>query len=136
MTPTARTLQRCRGFGWACDVCEKWSPFAGKRKDLFGFLDVIALTNRGILGIQATSQPNMSARINKIFDTPEFYYWMCAGGLCEVWGWGGDPEYEAYSKTDDLFISRFQVTKTIPATSEPKIEWYWSEEMVENLSYD
>lgn len=112
-TPTQRTLAWCRDKGWLADVAERWVNSAsvnqlissarmgmgwprgkvvsnsGVRRDLFGFIDVIALKPGQILAIQATSSGNSSARLAKISSecSQQAAAWLRAGGAIEVWGW-------------------------------------------------
>jgi hypothetical protein len=76
-------------LGWPAEVVERWVPFNKTRKDLFGFVDIIAITPGGILGIQATSGSNVAARRTKIhtLHVPVLEAWIAAGGKVEVWGW-------------------------------------------------
>lgn len=62
---------------------------SGVRRDLFGFIDIVAIGSMGILGIQATSAGNKMARRTKILTEceKESRAWIMAGGLIEVWGW-------------------------------------------------
>lgn len=62
---------------------------AAKRRDLFGFIDLVALTPEGILGIQSTAYGDIGARKAKICAacTTEAVAWLRAGGLIEIWGW-------------------------------------------------
>ena len=66
MTPTQLTLRKLRADGWLDEVVERWVPGGNIRKDLFGFVDIIALRDGETLAIQATSYTNISARVNKI----------------------------------------------------------------------
>ena len=66
MAPTQLTLRKLRADGWLAEVVERWVPGANIRKDLFGFVDIIALRDGETLAIQATSYSNISARVNKI----------------------------------------------------------------------
>ncbi len=92
MTPSARSLAAGRANGWLIDVVERWIG-GGRikvRKDLFGFLDLVALDGQpGVLGIQVTSGSNVSARVKKIGtecrDAAE--RWLRAGNRIEVHGW-------------------------------------------------
>ena len=61
----------------------------GIRKDLFGFVDVLALTPEGFLAIQSTSRPNIGTRHLKIRTqcVDAARAWLRAGGRIEVWGW-------------------------------------------------
>ena len=62
MTPTAFTLRYLRRSGYLAEVVERWIPGANIRKDLFGIIDLVAITvDEPILGIQATSLTNACA---------------------------------------------------------------------------
>jgi hypothetical protein len=90
MTPTARSLKYCRELGWEADKTECYNCFSHKYSDLFGFIDIIALTEKGrVIAIQATTSSNMSARIKKIANRPAIPRILLIGGAgIEVWGWG------------------------------------------------
>ena len=45
-SPTARTMAALRSEGWTVEVVEKWIPGAQIRRDLFGVIDVLAITAR------------------------------------------------------------------------------------------
>jgi hypothetical protein len=92
-SPTARALDLLRKEGWLAGVVEKWIAQTKQRKDLFGFIDIVAIRPafpahglRGILGVQATSTENLSHRLDKIRETEAAVTWLLAGGLIEVWG--------------------------------------------------
>lgn len=62
----------------------------GVRKDLFGFIDIVAVTDTNeIVAYQATSTPNMSARRAKILSEcgGDAKAWLQAGGRIVVIGW-------------------------------------------------
>lgn len=65
-SPTQLTLKLLRDEGWTVEVVERWILGANIRKDLFGFIDLVALKGDMTLGVQATSYSNMGARIKKI----------------------------------------------------------------------
>lgn len=105
MSPTERTLDLCRKLGWPVDIGERFIPGGkfGRRKDLFGFIDLVALPpGVGSLGIQATSAGEVSRRLRKIEgeQQPEetadqaasrlrnVIEWLHRGNSIEVWGWG------------------------------------------------
>jgi hypothetical protein len=44
MTPTARTLAECRKRGWIAQVVEQTIPRTFIKRDLFGIIDIIAVT--------------------------------------------------------------------------------------------
>lgn len=57
--------------------------------DLFGFIDLIAVRAGRIIGVQATSGPNVSARAKKILNEriEESKNWLGAGAEIHVIGW-------------------------------------------------
>lgn len=90
MTPTQRTIAELKSLGYVVAIVEKWNPFAKIRQDLFGFIDIVAIKENqlGVLGIQATSDSNMSARVHKCEANPILKVWLSGGNQCQVWGWG------------------------------------------------
>lgn len=87
MSPTQRTLKECKRRGWTAQVVERWVPFARRRVDLFGCIDLVALTPNGILGIQACAGSSHAARLAKANAEPRLSAWRDAGGLFAVWSW-------------------------------------------------
>ena len=75
-SPTARTLEYYRGYGVDIDVVERWVPGAQIRKDLFGFIDLVAILGEKTVGVQATSTGNIGARIKKILALPVARRWV------------------------------------------------------------
>ena len=47
-------------------MVERWNPHARVRNDLFGFIDVLAIRDNEVLGVQSTSGSNMASRVTKI----------------------------------------------------------------------
>lgn len=91
MTPTSRTLNLLRKEGKLVEVVEKWNPFSGQRKDLFGFIDILAIDveNKQTWGIQCTSRSNVNARKTKICEEcrEASLKWLQAGNFIEIIGW-------------------------------------------------
>lgn len=89
MSPTARTLKWLREEGYFAQVVERFNSFSKKRVDLFSCIDIVAISSvwNGVLGIQATSTGNVSARIKKSIACPELRVWLQAGNRFEVVGW-------------------------------------------------
>lgn len=87
ISATALTLKECKSRGWIAQTVEQTIPHTFIKRDLFGAIDIIAVTERGILGIQATSAPNHAARANKALEEPRLQAWLKAGGLFGVWSW-------------------------------------------------
>jgi hypothetical protein len=88
VSPTQRSLDLLRKEGWLCQVVERWNPHSRTRLDLFGFIDILAIREGEILGVQATSRSNVSSRVSKIANHENTGRVREAGIGIEVWGWG------------------------------------------------
>ena len=86
-SPTQLTLKLLREEGWTVEVVERWVPGANIRKDLFGFIDLVALKGDMTLGVQATSYSNMNARIKKIESAELLFQVRRASWHLWVIGW-------------------------------------------------
>ena len=86
-SPTQRSLKKLRDEGWTADVVERWVPGANIRRDLFGFIDILAISGNETLAVQATSYSNISARVKKIEEHENIGRVRDAGWTIEVWGW-------------------------------------------------
>lgn len=84
---TARALADLRKAGYTAQVVERWNSFAKVRQDLFGCIDIVALTDRGILGIQVTSAANHAARRTKVLGISAARDWLNSGGRIEIWSY-------------------------------------------------
>jgi hypothetical protein len=77
-----------RDRGVVLDKVEYWNSFAGKRKDLFGCIDLVGLTpNNHILGIQSTSGKCRSAHLKKILAEPRIKRWLECQGKFHLVTW-------------------------------------------------
>ena len=112
-TPTQKSLEYCRKQGWETDKAEYWNAFARVRKDLFNFVDLVAL-NGAITAIQTTSTSNMSARKNKILGLPAAKKWLECGGKIEIHGWSKNK-----SKRWEIKITSIHVTDFKPIDEGP-----------------
>ncbi len=88
VSPTQRTLKYLRDKGYIVAIAESYNFFTKQRKDLFGFIDLVALKDGEIIGVQCTSRSNVSARIKKIKGLDAHKQWLDAGGKIQVIGWG------------------------------------------------
>lgn len=68
-------------------MVEKWNPFAKIRQDLFGWIDIVAVGQGHILGVQTTTAPNMSARLKKAKGNEALRKWLRGGGVLIIHGW-------------------------------------------------
>ncbi len=86
---TSRTLRYIREQGWDAGKVEQFNPYAGrfgKRKDLFGIIDIIAITEKGITGIQSCGQ-SFADHDRKILSEPMGLKWLENGGALILIGW-------------------------------------------------
>jgi hypothetical protein len=86
-SPTQRSLKHLRTAGYTADVVEKWIPGANIRRDLFGFIDILAIRDTEIVGVQATSGSNVSSRVTKITEHDNLAAVRKAGIRVLVHGW-------------------------------------------------
>lgn len=86
-SPTSRTLKKLRKDGYLAAVVEKTIPKTFIKQDLYGFIDIIAIKGYETLAVQATSYPNVSARVNKIVEHENVGAVREANWKIEVWGW-------------------------------------------------
>ena len=83
-----RSLKLLREGGYEAEVVEKWIPFTKRRKDLFGFIDILCLCPfRGFLGVQTTVAGKVNERLNKIRAEPKSKRFLAAGGHVVIHGW-------------------------------------------------
>ena len=91
LSPTQLTLRKLKTDGWTTvAIVEHWNPFGkggGNRKDLFGFIDVLAVKDGDTLGIQCTTFNNRLARVRKIESSEHLPVLREANWSLEVWGW-------------------------------------------------
>jgi len=86
-SPTQKSLEWCRRLGYTAEVVEKTIPRTYIKKDLFGFIDIVAIKEGETLGVQATSMSNMAARVTKIMDSDLYHTVKDAGWKIEVHAW-------------------------------------------------
>lgn len=96
-----RTLETCRQQGRECGIVERWIPkgpdtYYGVRRDLFGFIDVIALqpsdhdlTPGLCIGIQVCAGSGHAAHKRKILtECSELaQFWLDCSCKIELWSW-------------------------------------------------
>lgn len=89
ISPTSRTLEYIRSQGWIADKVEQFNPYAGKfgqRKDLFSVIDVVAMGENTIIGIQSCGQA-FSEHNKKILEQPNSLKWLECGARLILIGW-------------------------------------------------
>lgn len=85
MTPTQRSLKFLREQGYLAWVVEHWDSFSRRRKDLWGWADILAIRKNEVLAVQVTST-GVSARIKKIQESETVGRVREAGIRIEVHG--------------------------------------------------
>ena len=90
---TSRSLEYIRSQGWMCDKVEQFNPYAGKfgkRKDMFGFADIVAMGEGTIIAIQSCGQA-FSEHNKKITEdelvAPNALKWIQCRGRLILIGW-------------------------------------------------
>lgn len=86
-SPTQNSLAVLRAEGWHCEVVERWIPGVNIRKDLFDFIDILAVKDGETLAVQTTSDSNVSARVKKITEHPMLAELRKCGWSIVVHGW-------------------------------------------------
>lgn len=86
-TTTPHSKRLLESEGYLVDTVERWIPGANIRKDLWGFIDILAIREGEVLGVQVTSLANISSRVNKITAHPNLPAVRKAGIRIEVHGW-------------------------------------------------
>ncbi len=86
-SPTSRSLAYLREQGYIAEVVEKRVPNTNITKDLFGFIDILAIKHGEVLGVQTTTNTNAAARIRKIAEHPNTSWVREAGIRIHVHGW-------------------------------------------------
>lgn len=99
MTPTQRTLKALREQGYTCAIVERFLGYAGtfgKRQDMFGIIDIVALAPdvilpqiklRGcIIGVQSCGQ-SFAKHDKTILESPNSVLWIACGGKLQLWSW-------------------------------------------------
>lgn len=99
ISPTQRSLKWLKEQGYYCDKVEQWIQFApgdprkqfspGQRKDLFGFIDIISITDDQTLAVQSCGQ-SFSEHLKKLQDErrENVLKWLsCPGRTLLLIGW-------------------------------------------------
>jgi hypothetical protein len=102
---TKLSLDHLRSMGWIAEVVERWVPSQNGqiRRDLWGFIDIVAIRNEVTMGVQTTTRNEMPKRIRKILASENLGAVSAAGWLIVVHGWhqprGAKTRYEVEEYT-------------------------------------
>lgn len=86
-SPTSRTLKWFRDTSCPAQVVERFCRFSKRRIDLFGCIDIVAITAGGITGVQCTSGDHHGDRRAKMLAEPKMLLWVKSGGLLWLFSW-------------------------------------------------
>jgi len=84
---TQMTLKKLRTEGYLCEIVEKTIPKCFIKKDLFGFIDIIAIKGKEVLAVQTTTGSHFSDRANKILTHDNYPQVKALGWKIVVHGW-------------------------------------------------
>jgi len=85
-SPTQRSMRHLLGQGYLVAIVEHWNAHAGIRRDLFGWIDLLAIRDGETLAVQVTASA-VAARIGKTIDSESFPAVRKAGWRIVVHGW-------------------------------------------------
>jgi hypothetical protein len=84
------TLKKLRNEGWQCEIVEKTIPKCFIKKDLFGFIDILAIKDCEVMAVQTTSDRtggNSGERVRKILAHDNYPKVKRLGWKICVHGW-------------------------------------------------
>lgn len=90
MSPTSQSLAKLRAEGYTAEVVEQRLPHAKTTRDLFGFVDIVAIRGAETLAVQTTSVDHISHRRSKIAESPHLAAVLAAGWTIRIHGWRPD----------------------------------------------
>lgn len=88
VSATQKSLKKLRDEGYLCEIVEKTIPKCFIKKDLFGFIDILAIKGNEVLAVQTTaSLSNANARVKKIQEHENYPKVKELGWCIVVHGW-------------------------------------------------
>ncbi len=118
---TQHSLKLLRDEGYLVDVAEYWqaTPYSagpGVRKDLHGFIDLLAFGNGITLLVQCTSAAQVAAHLRKMDQIPAVYEALRSGCRVEVHGWDQTRKGARWQLTKRI---KFELPPSSPPPSSP-----------------
>jgi hypothetical protein len=83
-------MRALRSEGTLCAIVEKFNHHVGPhgiRQDTFGFVDVLALSPTGIIGVQCCAGSGHAAHREKILANEVAPEWLKSRGRIQLWSW-------------------------------------------------
>lgn len=89
ISPTQRSMKLLRDQGYTPWIVEFWHEKSRRRKDLYRFIDIVALhpDKIGILAVQTTTGSGLSSRIKKAEGLDNYWLWLACGNPVQFHGW-------------------------------------------------
>jgi hypothetical protein len=82
-----RTLAWLREHGYEAAKTEHWNHFAKRKQDLYGFIDVLAVSEHHLLAIQVTDDAHRSEHERKVLNNKVARLLVYHMDI-ELWSWG------------------------------------------------
>lgn len=95
-SPNAKAIAELKRLGFEAFIVEQRIPHCFVTRDVFGFMDILAVNGVNTIGIQATAgggskgESNRNARRVKILAEPRALLWIKSGNLLELWNFNID----------------------------------------------
>jgi hypothetical protein len=86
-SPTQRSLKKLKDEGYVAEVVEKRIPHTKITKDLYGFIDILAVGHGETLAVQTTTGSHVANRLTKINSSANLQPVKAAGWRVIVHGW-------------------------------------------------
>jgi len=84
--PMTKTYEYYKELGYICGNVEKYVPKAKKKFDLFGIIDVVAISDVDTIGVQVC-KADFAAHDKKILASENSPKWLQAGRRLVLIGW-------------------------------------------------
>src|SRR5262245_57037132 len=106
---TPKAMQDLRDeFGYPIvEKVERWCSFSHRKKDLCGFIDILAVKGPNTLGVQVTTGDNHAARVAKIKESGLAPILLRAGWILEVWSYSKNSSGKWYRRQTEITLGDF-----------------------------
>jgi len=74
-----RSREHLMSLGYRVTMVETYNAFSGRKQDLFGIFDFLAIGNGHTVGVQVTSDSAKANRRSKIEASPHYHEWKATG---------------------------------------------------------
>ncbi len=99
-----KSLKLLEQEGYAAQSVESYNYYSGQKKDLFNFIDILAVRPGEVLGLQVCAYASISARRKKALAAKHFKAWLSSGARFVIHGWkrittpGGATRWECVTE--------------------------------------